>query len=84
MAIKKDYILKMSGSDYVIVNSNNPNLIVLKINPSLVNIFQELEQGFLPEDIAYRLSKQFRMREDIIIHDINEFINILKNKGIYE
>lgn len=83
MPIKKGYILKQLDYDYVIV-SNDTKRVILEINQSAAKIFQELEQGYLPEDIAYRLAYQFRIREDILLKDVYEFIDELKKKGIYE
>ena len=83
MPIKKGYILKQIGNNYIILSNDNYSFSY-RIDQSGAEIFQELEQGHRPEDIAYRMAKQFRMREDSLLRDINEFIDELKNKGIYE
>ena len=83
MPIKKGYILKQIGTNYIILSNDNHSFSY-KIDQSGAEIFQGLEQGYRPEDIAYRLAKQFRIREDILLRDVNEFIDELKERGIFE
>lgn len=83
MAISKRYVFKSEKNEYFIYDEIL-DTNVLKLSDLTAVIFNHLKMNKLPDDIAYILAKDLHIREDILIRDIEDFIYMLRKKGIYE
>ena len=86
MPIKDNFLLKEIAGDYVIIPISNQNLDTTKIfniNETGAFIFKALKDNKTPLEIKDLMKKEYEATDRELLNDINEFINLLKKKGIY-
>ncbi len=87
MPIKNNYLLKQVGKDYMIIPISNGNMEVTKvfnINETAAFIYKMLKDDKDIFDIANALCNEYEgLDSKDALNDISEFIDKLKEKGIY-
>lgn len=79
-------MLKNVGEEYMIIPTSNNNVNfskIFNINETGAFIFEKLKDGKNKEDILELMSKEYNASKDILKNDIEEFIDELKKRGIY-
>ncbi|MCR5112422.1 MAG: PqqD family protein [Acholeplasmatales bacterium] len=86
MPISKNFIFKAVAGEYMIIPLSGGTVDMTKsfnINETGAFIYKGLDQGKTAEEIAEDMAKEYDAPKDELLKDINEFIAILKKKGIY-
>jgi len=86
MPISKNFIFKAVAGEYMIIPLSGGTVDMTKsfnINETGAFIYKGLDQGKTAEEIADDMAKEYDAPKDELLKDINEFIAILKKKGIY-
>ena len=87
MSINPNFILKEVGNDYMIIPLNNSGVDATKIfntNETGAYIFKKLKEGLTTEELINMMLVDFEnVQYEDIKNDVLEFIEALKNKGIY-
>ena len=86
MPISKNFIFKAVAGEYMIIPLSGGTVDMTKsfnINETGAFIYKGLDQGKTAEEIAEDMAKEYDAPKDELLKDINEFIEILKKKGIY-
>lgn len=79
-------MLKKVAGEYMIIPTGNNNVNfskIFNINETGAFIFEKLKDGKNKEDILELMSKEYNASKDILKNDIEEFIDELKKRGIY-
>lgn len=87
MKIKDGYILrKIAGDNIVIPVGNNIADFngVIRLNESATLLWSNLQQETTEENLINLLVKEYEIDEKLAANDVREFINILKEKEIFE
>lgn len=87
MGLSKNFILKKIGKDYTIIpiNSNNVEYTsIFNTNETGAFIYGLLEKEKSFDEILEELKKEYNAPEDVLKKDLEEFINKLKERHIYE
>lgn len=85
--IKNGFVLrKMPGMNLVMPTGDNVKRFngALMLNDTGAIVFEELEQGTAPEDIALRLSREYRVTPEQTAADVQTAIETLKEAGVAE
>jgi len=86
MPISNNFMLKNVGEEYMIIPTSNNNVNfskIFNINETGAFIFKCLKENKTKDEILELLLKEYDCSKDILLNDINEFINELKKRGIY-
>ncbi len=86
MKINNNFMLKKVAGEYMIIPTGNNNVNfskIFNINETGAFIFEKLKDGKNKEDILELMSKEYNASKDILKNDIEEFIDELKKRGIY-
>ena len=79
-------MLKKVAGEYMIIPTGNNNVNfskIFNINETGAFIFEKLKDGKNKEEILELMSKEYNASKDILKNDIEEFIDELKKRGIY-
>lgn len=86
MPISKDFIFKAVAGEYMIIPLSGGAVDMTKsfnINETGAFIYKGLANNETVEEIAENMAKEYDAPKDELLKDINEFVAILKKKGIY-
>lgn len=86
MPISKNFIMKKLGDEYMIIPLNGTSVNMTKtfnINETAAHIYMGLENNKSIEEITNSMVEEYDVKREEAKADIIEFVNILKNKGIY-
>jgi len=86
MKINNNFMLKKVAGEYMIIPTGNNNVNfskIFNINETGAFIFEKLKDGKNKEEILELMSKEYNASKDILKNDIEEFIDELKKRGIY-
>lgn len=87
MGLKDNYILHKMNNEYVIIEINDGALEfshVFYINESAAFMFNLLKDGKSKQEIIDSMLDEFDASKDVLSVDYDNFIKLLKEKGIYE
>lgn len=87
MKIKNNNILKQIGNDYVIIPLDDTTSDldkVFKINKVGVEIYNLLEEDITFNALIDKLLELYSVDKDVLISDVDKFINKLKDKGLID
>ena len=79
-------MLKNIGNEYMIIPTSNNNVNfskIFNINETGAFIFNSLKEGKSKDEILELMAKEYNASKEILSKDIDEFINELKKRGIY-
>ena len=79
-------MLKNIGDEYMIIPTSNNNVNfskIFNINETGAFIFNLLKDNKNVDEILELMSKEYNAPKDVLLNDINEFIEELKKRGIY-
>ena len=85
--IKKGFVLrKMPGMNLVMPVGENVKKFngALMLNDTGAIVYEELERGTAPEDIALRLSKEYKVTPEQAAADVQKAVETLKEAGVAE
>ena len=85
--IKSGFVLrKMPGMNLVMPTGDNVKRFngALMLNDTGAIVYEELEKGTAPEDIALRLSREYRVTPEQAAADVQTTIETLKEAGVAE
>ena len=86
MPINNNFMLKNIGNEYMIIPTSNNNVNfskIFNINETGAFIFNLLKENKTINEILDLMSKEYNAPKDVLLNDINEFVNELKKRGIY-
>ncbi len=86
MPINKGFMLKQVGKDYMIIPTTNSNVEMNKIfniNEIGADIYKYLDSGNTLEETINLLLKDYDVKESVLRPDVLEFVQALKERGIY-
>ena len=86
MPISNNFMLKAVAGEYMIIPTSNNNVNfskIFNINETGAFIFNNLKDGKNRNEILELLKKEYNAKEDVLAADLDEFINELKKRGIY-
>ena len=86
MPINKGFMLKQVGKDYMIIPTTNSNVEMNKIfniNEIGADIYKYLDNGNTIEETINLLLKDYDVKESVLRPDVLEFVQALKERGIY-
>lgn len=87
MKLKDCFILQQIDDNYVVVPTDEGLLEVgamITLNDTSALIWQELEKGESIENIVKKITDEYNIDKQTALQDVNEFINILKEKNFLE
>ncbi len=79
-------MLKKVAGEYMIIPTGNNNVNfskIFNINETGAFIFEKLKDGKNKEEVLELMSKEYNASKDVLKNDIEEFIDELKKRGIY-
>ena len=79
-------MLKKVAGEYMIIPTGNNNVNfskIFNINETGAFIFEKLKDGKTKEEVLELMSKEYNASKDVLKNDIEEFIDELKKRGIY-
>ena len=86
MKINNNFMLKKVAGEYMIIPTGNNNVNfskIFNINETGAFIFEKLKDGKNKEEVLELMSKEYNASKDVLKNDIEEFIDELKKRGIY-
>jgi hypothetical protein len=86
MPINKGFMLKQVGKTYMIIPTTNSNVEMNKIfniNEIGADIYKYLDSGNTVEETINLLLKDYDVKDSVLRPDVLEFIQALKERGIY-
>ena len=86
MKINNNFMLKKVAGEYMIIPTGNNNVNfskIFNINETGAFIFEKLKDGKNKEEVLELMSKEYNASKDVLKNDIDEFIDELKKRGIY-
>lgn len=87
MSIVKGYFLKKVGTDFIIIPTVGNNVTmdkVFNVNEVGGRIFSLLSEGKSVDETIDIMSEEYDCPKDTLKSDVLEFVDILKEKGIYK
>lgn len=87
MKLKDCFILQQVDDNYVVVPTDAGLLEVgamITLNDTSALIWQGLEKGESEDKIAEKITNEYNIDKETALCDVNEFINILKEKNFLE
>jgi len=86
MPISNNFMLKAVAGEYMIIPTSNNNVNfskIFNINETGAFIFNKLKEGKNRNEILELLKKEYNATEAVLAADLDEFINELKKREIY-
>ncbi|MCR5350278.1 MAG: PqqD family protein [Acholeplasmatales bacterium] len=87
MPINNNFILKEIQGDYMILPISDESVeatVIFNTNETGAYIFKKLKEGLSIDELIDEMIKEYEgLTYDVCRADVNEFIDILKKKGIY-
>ncbi len=86
MKISNNFILKSVAGEYMIIPTSNTNVNfskIFNINETGAFIFSNLKEGKTKEEVLELMTKEYNAPRDVLSYDLDEFIEELKKRGIY-
>ena len=87
MPLKKNFIYKELNDEYMLIPVEGDSVSMSKVfnlNEVGATIYKALKEKDDLEYVINRLTEEFNVEYDMAKKDVIDFINVLKEKGIYE
>ena len=82
---KKDYVVrKIMNKNILMSKGENSDNSIIELSDSGLLIWIELEKGITYNELIEKITKQYNEDRNVIIHDIDDFINICKINDLIE
>lgn len=82
---KKDYVVrKIMNKNILMSKGENSDNSIIELSDSGLLIWIELEKGITYNKLIEKITKQYNEDRNVIIQDIDDFINICKINDLIE